>query len=66
MDEKYSYRIKAAQYWARAQTEHDLGMRAALEDLARDYSRLAEGSGSEPALTVDVQLDPDSEPKVKN
>jgi hypothetical protein len=64
MDEKYSYRIKAAQYRARAQTE--LGMRAALEDLARDYSRLAEGSGSEPALTVDVQLDPDSEPKVKN
>ena len=57
MDPKHSYRIKAAQYFARAQTEHHPLVRAALDDLARDYLRLAEGRGSETALTVDVQME---------
>ena len=57
VDPKHSYRIQAAQYLARAQAEPDPLVRAALEDLARDYLRLAEGRGSETALTVDVQME---------
>jgi hypothetical protein len=66
MDPKHSYRVQAAQYRLRAQTERDPLVRAALEDLARNYLRLAEGRGSETALTVDVELGHDSERKMKH
>lgn len=47
---------KAAQCRLHAQTEQDFAVRSALEDLARDYLRLADGRGSETALTVDILL----------
>jgi len=56
-DLKYSYRFKAAAYRARAQTAQDKRVRAALEALALDYSRLAERSGYETALTVEFKVD---------
>ena len=33
-------------------------VRSAMENLGRDYSRLAEGLGTETALTVDFELAP--------
>jgi hypothetical protein len=64
MDQR-TYLVKAAQCRLRAQTEQDFAARSALEDLARDYLRLADGCGSDPALTVDVQLDSDRQRKTK-
>lgn len=55
MDQQ-AYRVKAAQCRLRAQTEQDFAARSALEDLTRDYLRLADGRGSETALTVDILL----------
>jgi hypothetical protein len=52
----HAYRVKAAQCRLQAQTEQDFAVRSALEDLARDYLRLAERCGSETALTVDILL----------
>ena len=66
MDPKYSFRAKAAQYFARAQTEHDPLVRAAAEDLARDYLRLAEGSGTDTALTVDFEIPSGNQSKAKH
>jgi len=63
--DQHTYRVKASQCRLRAQTEQDFAARSALEDLARDYLRLAEGRGSDPALTVDVQLDSDHQRKTK-
>jgi|SoimicMinimDraft_3_1059731.scaffolds.fasta_scaffold380928_1 hypothetical protein len=61
----HAYRVKAAQCRLRAQTEQDFAARSALEDLARDYLRLADGRGSETALTVDVSLESDRQQKTK-
>ena len=49
------YLLKAAQFRIRAQTEHDMGVRWAMEALVRDYTRLAEGRGTETALTADFE-----------
>jgi hypothetical protein len=63
--DQHAYRVKAAQFRLRAQTEHDFTARSALEDLARDYLRLADGCGSETALTVDVLLESGRQRKTK-
>ena len=63
--DQHAYRVKAAQCRLRAQTEQDFAARSALEDLARDYSRLAEGRGNETALTLDVELESDRPRKTK-
>ncbi len=62
----HAYRVKAAHCRLRAQIEQDFAARSALEDLARDYLRLADGCGSDPALTVDVQLESDRQRKTKH
>jgi hypothetical protein len=64
--DQHTYHVKAAQCRLRAQTEQDFAARSALEDLARDYLRLADGRGSETALTVDVQLESDRPRKTKH
>jgi len=61
----HAYRVKAAQYRLRAQTEQDSAARSALADLSRDYLRLADGCGSETVLTVDVELESDHRRKTK-
>jgi hypothetical protein len=55
MDRQNFYLLKAAQFRIRAQTEHDMGLRWAMEALVRDYTRLAEGRGTETALTADLK-----------
>ena len=56
MDRKHSYWLKAAQCRLRVQTESDPVLRAALQDLANDYLRLAERPGHETALTVQIEV----------
>jgi hypothetical protein len=63
--DQHAYRVKAAQCRLRAQTEQDFAARSALEALARDYLRLADGRGGETALTVDVSLESDRQRKTK-
>jgi len=53
-DENF-YLLKAAQFRIRAQTEHDIGVRWAMEALIRDYTLLAEGRGAETALAADFE-----------
>ena len=48
MDPKHSYRVQAAQYRLRAQTERDPLVRAALEDLARTICGLPRGGEVKP------------------
>ena len=66
MNKTYFYHIKAAELRARVQTEHDPVVRSAMEDLALDYVRLAEGLGPEPVLTVDFEIPLQTQVHVKH
>jgi hypothetical protein len=55
MSKKNFYLLKAAQFRLRVQTEHDIGVRWAMEALIRDYMLLAEGRGAETALSADFE-----------
>ncbi len=60
MNKKNFYLLKAAQFRLRAQTEHNIGVRWAMEALIRDYTLLAEGRGAETALIADFETPPRS------
>lgn len=53
MDDQNFYVL--AYFRIRAQTEQDMGVRWAVEALICDYARLAEGRGTETALTADFE-----------
>ena len=56
-DLRHSYRVKAARYHVRAQTEQDAVVRAALRHWPTTICALAERPGNELALTVEFQID---------